>query len=301
MSQPKTFTNRSEELRLDLFLAQNLADWSRRKIRRLIDVGGVYLNDQRVRVASRVVRKGARVKIIFNEELVKKDRKQLFTFSAEHILCENDAFIAINKPIGLAAQATQDQAIDHVVPALERFRVDLRKKLFLVHRLDKETSGVLILAKSKQTVTELTELFRERTIKKVYLALAYGKPIWKTTKVENYLSDINKKTGLVEVVRAGGKQSTTSFTLEKVLHDGKVSLIRCFPETGRTHQIRVHLASLGHGIVGDKKYGTIPKNMSDINIPPYHLLHACELAFEFPQGQQQKISAPQPAWDLLKS
>ncbi len=281
-------------LRLDVFLTQAGLELSRRRIRSIIDVGGVYVNDKRVRIASRLVRKGDRVRVEYSESGLKELKAQNLAFRPEDVLLERDEVFALNKPPGMPAQATRDQSIRHVVPCLETLLKDRgdakRRKLVLVHRLDKETTGVILVADGDERATWLTQLFREREVKKTYWAVCYG--IAKETAFTEraFLSEIDKRSGDVRVVRSGGRAAVTHF---KVLAENRklgLSLIECRPETGRSHQIRVHLETNDLPIVGDKRYGSgkrgpLPPALGEL-ASLHHLLHARELTLKLKPGAE---------------
>ena len=283
--------------RLDQFLAQSGLELSKRKIRQVIDVGGVYQNRKRVRVASRTVRTGDVLEVEFDLARLSKIRANTFELTDDDILYEDDGIIVINKPPGLPTQATRDQSIVHVETCLKAWfksspgRV-MPSRLILVHRLDKETSGALIVAKNENIATWLTDQFRERDVGKNYEAISFGVPPEKKFIQRCYLSPIDKRTGQVEPVKSGGKSSETSFELISKSAVAPVSFIRCLPKTGRSHQIRVHLDMFGLSIVGDKKYYKGRKQISDelaTLAAEHHFLHAAEIAFSPAPGKDPII------------
>ena len=279
--------------RLDLAILNANTGLSRRKIRQIIDSGAVFLNQRRIRIASRKVTSGDLIEFQYNPETLKKLKVQNFEFTADDVIFDEFGVVAINKPPGLPSQATRDQSVQHVVPVLQKFYgiSDNRKPHFyLAHRLDKETSGILLLARDKTGMEFLTDQFRNRTIQKYYLAICYGIPSWDEKNHRSYLSSIDKKTGKVAEVRSGGKSSETAFKLLSKDKGNAISLILCAPKTGRSHQIRVHLESLGHPIVGDKKYGNsrFLKDELARYASEHHLLHAYELIFNILDAGEEK-------------
>lgn len=291
------FTVRPEEggTRIDLFLAARFAaekvELSRRKIRSIIDVGGVYQNGKRVRIASREVGRGDKVRVQYSDEGLKAAKRQDFALAESDILFDEYGVIAVNKPPGLPAQATLDQSVMHVVPVVAAYfkqKTGKQRNLILVHRLDKETSGVLLLADSAERATFLTGAFRARDVAKTYWAAVFGIPKEPEFSERAYLSEIDKKTGHVRQVKAGGKSAVTHFTSLAVNQDLGISLLECRPETGRSHQIRVHLEINGLPIIGDKRYGKaaqrpLPPNLMDL-ASAHHFLHAKKLSFRPAQG-----------------
>ena len=273
--------------RLDIYLLEKIGEISRRKIRSIIDVGGVYVNKKRVRVASRAVTVGDAVRVEYNEVALKKVKTESFEFRDDDLLFNSYDTFALNKPPGLPSQATKDQSIMHVVPLLEKYlksKQGRHKQLILVHRLDKETSGLILVAEGSKQATWLTDQFRERKVKKTYLAVCHGIPKWTAMTEKSALSEIDKKSGQVRAVRSGGRSALTHFRVAAVNENLKISLIECSPETGRSHQIRVHLEINGHPILGDKRYGSqsqkseLPEHLLAMT-GYHHFLHAAKLEF----------------------
>ena len=274
--------------RLDIYLLEQIGEISRRKIRSIIDVGGVYVNKKRVRVASRAVTVGDSIRVEYNEVALKKVKTESFEFKEHDLLFNSYDTFAVNKPPGLPSQATKDQSIMHVVPLLEKYlrsKQMRHKQLILVHRLDKETSGLILVAEGSKQATWLTDQFRERKVKKTYFAVCHGIPSWTSMTEKSPLSEIDKKSGQVRAVRSGGRSALTHFRVVAVNEDLRVSLIECSPETGRSHQIRVHLEINGHPIVGDKRYGSqsqkseLPEHLLAMT-GYHHFLHAAKLEFQ---------------------
>lgn len=291
-------------MRIDQYLAAMLPALSRRKVRSILDVGGCYVNNKRMHIASRQIRGGDKVRVEFNLQALSKTKQKVFELTDSDILYDANHVIAINKPPGLPSQATRDQDIMHAEVCLKAWLKSKNRapdKLILLHRLDKETSGVLLFATLANTATWVTEQFRQRELSKTYWAICYGHPQKDRFIEECYLSEIDKKTGLVSVVRSGGKSSKTSFKVLKRSKHLPVSFVECYPETGRSHQIRVHLEHQGHGILGDKRYGTKQKvalNQPAIEdeIAKHHLLHARTLKFTpAPGAAEVEITAEPPA------
>jgi RluA family pseudouridine synthase len=272
--------------RLDIALVNADIGMSRRKIRRIIDIGGVYINNKRVRVASRVVHAGDSVRLEFQEEQVKKLKPTNFVLQASDVLLDNEHVVVINKPAGLPSQATRDQSILHVVPVIEAYYKQQGLKppaLTLVHRLDKETSGAIICAKSAVAATFLTDQFREKEVEKEYTAICYGASRREPFEFACFLSAIQSQTGIVKQVRSGGKHSHTKFVPTAVNAKLGLTLMQCFPSTGRSHQLRVHLDANDLPIVGDKKYGEAKRKQLSPALgelgAEHHLLHCRKMVF----------------------
>jgi len=285
-----------DSVRLDIALVKADVGLSRRKIRAVIDIGGAYINRKRVRVASRKVFEGDVIVLEYSASVLQKVKAQKFQFTDKDIIYEDEGVVAINKPPGLPSQATKDQSVQHVLPILKNWYLSEKRtapELILVHRLDKETSGVLLIAKNKEVATWLTNQFKDREVKKEYLAICRGVPAKKDFKEECYLSAIKPKLGIVSKVRSGGKPSLTEFSCLNANSKMKLSLIQCRPHTGRSHQIRVHLDLCDLPILGDKRYGA---NKS-IKLPDaivslaqdHHFLHANTLVFS-PSSQKKEVA-----------
>lgn len=202
------------------------------------------------------------------------------------ILFEDEDLIAVNKPAGLISQATPDR--EHVQGWILRTH---RVKTFLHHRLDRNTSGVILLTKTARWNTEITNLFREHQVQKTYWALTKpGKEKWDQISVRNYLAPVRndkKQLSRMVVVRSGGWLAVTEF--KKLAAANDFDWVEANPETGRTHQIRVHLASLKQPILGDFLYG------GKSPLAQRTLLHARALDFIHPgTGERVKIEAPAP-------
>ncbi len=288
--------------RLDVFLSEAGLSLSKRKIKSIIDVGGVYVNQKRVRIASHVLRRGDKVRMQYSDEALHRGSQKPEVLRDEDILYDHDGVIAINKPPGLPSQATMDQAVVHVIPHLESYlksRGDQRGPLILVHRLDKETTGVILVAVGADRATWLTEQFRERRVRKTYYAICHGISKRDSFTETAPLTEIDRKTGNVRAVHVGGRSAVTHFKVLSVNPSLKLSLLECRPETGRSHQIRVHLDINGLPIVGDKRYGgkqarPLPEELTVLS-SAHHFLHARALEFVPAPGREiVRIEAPFP-------
>lgn len=208
------------------------------------------------------------------------DKVAVITWS---ILYEDDALLMINKPPGVVS----------TIPALrENAPCDIAS-FQLVHRLDKETSGVLMLSKTAQAHKHCLELFKKRKIEKTYLALVDGKVSKEEGTIDNYLGKKGSYEGqsLYGSVPSGkGQRAVTQW---RCLARGKgVSLLCCQPLTGRTHQLRVHLAGMGYPILGDCQYA---KRFNCPYTPSRNLLHSYSLCFPHPEtGKRIQATAPIP-------
>ena len=177
------------------------------------------------------------------------------------IIYEDDSIIAVNKASGIAVTGerwdTEAPRLDLLLKQALNFRTEANTEpeLYIVHRIDKETSGLVIFAKNSKVHRSLSEAFEKRRVEKTYIAVIHGRPSWPGGKASCDLplvSDGNKKH-LTIIDKFNGKSSQTDFTL--LLSAGNYSVVEARPKTGRTHQIRVHLSALGFPIVCDLLYG----------------------------------------------
>lgn len=280
---------------------------SRRKIRSIIDIGGAYLNGKRVKIASRQVCPDDRVVLIYNDEELKTVNADDFLLTGNDILYEDSELVVVNKPAGLCSQATRSQSRLHLQTLVEKY---LKQKLKLVHRLDMDTSGAIILAKNDSSCIFLQQQFKDHLVEKTYHAICFGK-MKKECQDHSSLSSIGKD-GLVRIreKKYGGKEAFTRF--RPLMYNPKynVSLIECFPLTGRSHQIRVHLEHQGLVLVGEKKYGgsMYLKEKQQIQelvcSKPRGMLHAYRIKFNvFNKSKSLEVKAnyPKDFSDLLDS
>lgn len=217
------------------------------------------------------------------------------------IIFQNKDFIVVDKPAGLVVHSgvgTKEKTlVDFLAekfPEIKNVGDDTGARPGIVHRLDKETSGVMIVARNQKAFEYLKNLFKNRKIEKRYLALVHGKLKEKEGKIEGEMGrsrrDFRKQTlAKGKVIVRKERYSLTHYKVIKELDD--YSLLEVFPKTGRMHQIRVHLHSIGHPIVGDQKYTF--KKFKKMNFPRM-FLHASEISFSSLDGKREKFSSPLP-------
>jgi 23S rRNA pseudouridine955/2504/2580 synthase len=287
--------------RIDNFLMRVLKDVPRSLVYRILRTGEVRVNGKRAKPETRLVA-GDRVRLPPMQRKTEEQRaaersapsRSLREFVSSAIIHEDRDLIVINKPAGVAVHGGSGLSAG-VIEALRAKYPEL-KELELVHRLDRETSGVLLVAKRRAALRELHALLRERDMDKRYLALVVGRWPFGTKTIDLPLKT-NLKQGGERVVRvhADGQQAVTTF--KPVEHFGKLAtLLDVSLGTGRTHQIRVHAAHAGHPIAGDDKYGDRER---DAKLKPYGLqrmfLHAQSLTFKRPGATKPfSVSAPVP-------
>ncbi len=281
-----------EDLRVDKFLAERLPDISRSQIKNLIEMGNVTLDGILVEKAGAKARPGSVVRIDVPEDdsdgLVPEDIPL-------DILFEDDQVIVINKPSGMVVHPGAGNQTGTVVNALLAHYPPIRNvgeedRPGVVHRLDKETSGVLIFAKTEKAYKWLVKEFKSRDIDKAYLALVDGQPPTPTGRIEApIIRDPNVRTRMAVGLRGQGKPAVTEyFTLENFENH---TYLGAHPITGRTHQIRVHLSYLGTPVVGDSLYG---RRKPSVEIDRF-FLHARMLSIRLPGNRgMQTFEAPLP-------
>jgi len=199
------------------------------------------------------------------------------------ILFENEDVLAVNKPEGLASIPERSPGKDSLVKLLAtRFP----GKLYVVHRLDKEASGVILFARNGEAHRYLNDQFSSRTLKKVYVALTHGAMTEERGRISKPLRQFG--SGRMGVDPKRGKLCITEYRVTERL--GTCTLVEAYPLTGRRHQIRVHFYSIGHPIVGDLRYGAREEQRKY----PRLMLHAREIVFRLPAGEEVRVEAPVP-------
>lgn len=203
------------------------------------------------------------------------------------VIYKDANIIVLNKPSGIAVQGGTN-TVRHIDGMLDALRYDFEEAPKLVHRIDKDTSGILVLARNRKNAELLTKAFRERDLHKTYLALVNGCPQPENGQVKTRLDKSGDKT----VVSADGKPALTDYRVLDNLAD-RFALVEARPLTGRTHQIRVHMAYLGCPIVGDDKYFGRLKEKID-GIANKLFLHAYKIDLSGIYNKQLEICAPLP-------
>jgi len=271
--------------RLDQFIAAR-GGVSRGVARRALDSGGVFLDGRRCKVASRTVRDGQAV--VVNLEEAGRGAEAPQTLERARLLYADEHLVAVDKPPFVAAQATLTSdrgTLPDLVEAL------LGAPVTLVHRLDRETSGVTVLARTRAAAAALSDAFRDGDAEKTYLALTARAPSPASGRIEAPLGRDPARPGRRTVLASGDAAATRYVTLRAGLSGA--ALVTCHPETGRTHQIRVHLAHLGAPLLGDARYGG-PRRVLELPIPRV-MLHARRLALRHPAtGAPLVLEAPVP-------
>lgn len=276
--------------RLDRLVAARLTDLSRTAIQRLIADGLITRNGLPCEADDKVAPGDVievRVPPPAPTELAAEDIPLTIVY-------EDDDVIVIDKPAGLVVHPAAGHAGGTLVNAVLGHAPDLagiggEVRPGIVHRLDKDTSGLMVVAKNDRALHFLQAQFKSRTVKKVYVALVEG-------VVEPREGVIDAPIGRSRnhrkkmAVTGDGRPALTRYRVKQVFHDPPLSLIECHPETGRTHQIRVHFAWLHHPLVGDTIYGQHTPRFGLTR----HFLHAASLALTLPNGEARTFSSPLP-------
>lgn len=287
--------------RIDQVLSRLLPDHSRNFLTRLIDDGLVAISGRTSVRKSNLVSTGDEITVRIPPPAPARALAQEIPI---RILYEDDDLAVLDKPPGLVvhpaaghADGTLVNALLHHLGSLSGIGGELRPGI--VHRLDKDTSGVLVVAKHDTAHRALTLIWNTETVRKEYLALVYGAPEPAKGRIERPIGRDPRDRKRMAVVAAGRSSLTLYETVETHRY---VSLLRCILRTGRTHQIRVHLKAIGHSVVGDPIYsGPQWKGIPDKKIQkaiqsfPRQALHASRLTFPHPRtGETVSFEAPLP-------
>lgn len=308
-----TITPELNDLRIDKALATLEKIGTRSQATRLLQQG-------RIRMGGKVLKPSYLTQIgdVIDIEIPITMTSVLVPYEIElNIPYEDDDLLVVDKPAGLVVHPAYGHAQDTLVNALIHHTQDLSQgfnelRPGLVHRIDKDTSGLLVIAKNEEAQRFLAMQFQAKTTHRVYRALAFGKFVNESGKLQSYLRrhpDDRKRVASTPLKEDGTSEGKLAITHYKVTqyHQTGISLVELKLETGRTHQIRVHLSESGHPIVGDSTYGADKrlKGLKSVHLRkmieelPRFALHAMELGFVHPKTKEKmKFRAPWPA-DLL--
>ncbi len=291
----KTIDDGAAGQRIDNFLLTQLKGVPRSRVYRLIRKGEVRVNKKRVEQTYRL-----QLEDVVRIPPVQMDAQQLpiklndaVTDRLNNsVLYEDDRLLVLNKPAGMAVHGGSGIQAG-VIEYLREIRPEA-KFLELAHRLDRDTSGCLMIAKTRASLVELHQLLRDREVRKIYRVLVVGAWPKQVHKVDAPLEKNVLSSGerIVKVAR-GGQESVTTFNV--VQRFPAITLIEAFPHTGRTHQIRVHCACTGHPVVGDERYGESKTNqeLSKQLESKRIFLHAYTLKLTLPStGTKIEVEAP---------
>jgi 23S rRNA pseudouridine1911/1915/1917 synthase len=295
----KEINNRFAGMRIDAYLTEKYTYNSRNQWQKLIDAGTVLLNNKEVKSSTKIPRDSIVTYDIgdFQEKPINENYS---------ILYEDDHLFIINKPAGIPVHSSGKYFNNTLISILRRDFPD--KNLNLINRLDRETSGVILLGKSSSVQRNIGNQFIEKQVKKTYIAYTFGEIKDDDFSVDAPISEAGK-SGVVRirmiVDKVNGLHALTRFQVD--MRKNGFTKVNCFPVTGRTNQIRVHLAHKGYPIVGDKLYsgndldflgfvehGNTPEIIGRV-ILPRQALHAYKNVFNHPiTGKAIEITAPLP-------
>jgi 23S rRNA pseudouridine1911/1915/1917 synthase len=306
LSFPVTAAERGK--RLDQVLCAHVEGWSRTKVQALIKAGRVRLSGRTVRKPGLILMEAGEIEA----ELALPETAVEASFPSElAVLFEDEHVIAIDKPAGMLTHGNTARTGTSVADrAREQFgalpSLAGEERAGIVHRLDRETSGVLVLARTAEALEELKRQFKSREVEKTYVAIVHGDPRFDSEWIEKRLGRSERARDRIRVMGAGeGRDAVTyyevreRFTGPAASDRGSAALLAVFPKTGRTHQVRVHLSSIGLPLVGETLY--LPRRRTPPSLPAgapkmeRQALHAQSLAFAHPVTHEpMRLEAPMP-------
>lgn len=303
MNKTLTVEKSDKKARLDVFLAGRFPEKSRSFFQKLIKSRGVLVNDQQSS-SNYKIKDGDVIKIEFPHEkklILKKENIPL------EIVYEDDDIAVINKPAGMVVHPSNEG--NHISGTLVNALLyhfgkdnlsDINGKYRpgIVHRLDKDTSGLLIIAKNNKIHEYIVSLMKKRLIEKTYIALAAGRIKHESGFIDSpVMRSLHDRKKMTIAGENEGKEAVTEFKIDEYVYTDEItfSLLHIKLHTGRTHQIRVHLKSIGHPVAGDSTYGNKKINSGLLkNGLERQFLHACEISFEMPDGKIVNVKSPLP-------
>tara|TARA_B100000676_G_scaffold307331_1_gene365523 strand:- start:15571 stop:16659 length:1089 start_codon:yes stop_codon:yes gene_type:complete len=290
-----------EGIRLDRWFKRHFPDLGHGRVEKLLRTGQIRVDGSRAKSSTRLEEgQTIRVPPIDPKAGVQNPRKRKFNLSREDIswvqsmvIHRDDDIIALNKPPGLAVQGGSKQS-KHLDGLLDGLKFDAPERPKLVHRLDKDTSGLLLLARSSYAASKLTAAFKNRSIQKTYWALVVGVPDPRAGQINAPISKRGAAGQQKMVVsNLDGPSAVSDFATMDVA-GRRVAWLALRPHTGRTHQLRVHCEVLGTPILGDGKYGGEQAFIEGVPAPRKLHLHARSLEFDHPRGGRLYFEAPLP-------
>jgi len=288
--------------RLDAALVALVKGWSRSRLQALVKSGAVRVDGALASKPGQHVQKGARLDVALPAPLAAPSAR--VARQDLKVLHEDEDVVVLIKPAGLLTHRTErggeNSLAEHArvlfgeMPSLQG-----EDRPGIVHRLDRETSGVIVLGRTTEALAELMRQFKQREVKKTYRALVHGDPRFDSDWIEAPLGRDPRHPAQVAVVDLadGGRSASTYY--EVIERHGSVCLLSASPATGRTHQIRVHLLSIGHPVLGDRTYrqnrGQTMALPGGLASPRRQMLHAHALEFSHPRsGERLSFEAPAP-------
>jgi len=294
-----TVAGEDGSVRLDRWFKRHYPALGHGHLEKLLRTGRIRVDGKRARSSDRIV-PGQAIRLPPLDQMMAPAPQAAQQVSRgdeamlrDAVLHRDDAVIVLNKPPGLAVQGGSgtERHLDGMLDAL-RFRSGERPRL--VHRLDKETSGVLVLARTGAAAAFLARAFREKTTRKIYWAIVVGLPKLRQGRIDLPLTKLPGREG--ERVRADAEDGKRAVTYYHVVDDvgGKASWLALLPVTGRTHQLRAHCAAIGTPILGDAKYAAAAAHLAGVPGTKRLHLHARSLSIPHPLGSTLRVTAPLP-------
>ena len=304
-------------LRVDVFVNKKESSLSRTRIKNLILNKKLKLNGKVINSPSHKVLNGDKI----NLEIPKPKKASIKPFDFKlNIIYEDDDLLVINKPAGIIMHPGAGNYDNTIVNALMNYckgnlsNIGDELRPGIVHRIDKDTSGLVVIAKNNETHENLSKQFNKHTIQRIYQLMVWGKLRPQSGMIETLITRSSRNRQLMEVGITKGKKAITNYKTLEVFENNKtptLSLVECKLETGRTHQIRVHMSYKGNNILGDDKYKKKFKKLknidTDLEESLYKLkrqfLHAKTLGFTHPKsGKELEFSSilPQDLENILK-
>ena len=304
-------------LRVDILINKREVLISRTRIKNLILKEKLKLNHEVIKSPSKKVTTGDKLSLKIPEP--EQASLKPYDFKLE-IIHEDDDLLIINKPAGIIMHPGAGNYDKTIVNALMHYDKNSLSTIGdelrpgIVHRIDKNTSGLVVIAKNNETHENLSKQFSDHTITRVYQLLIWGKLRPSYGRIETYITRSSKNRQLMEVSQSKGKKAITNYKTIETFENDKtptLSLVECKLETGRTHQIRVHMTYMGNSIIGDDKYKKKYKKLKNIDLGLESLiskldrqfLHAKTLGFVHPKTNEEMIFSsilPQELNNLLK-
>jgi len=298
-----------EGKRIDVFIANKKEDLSRTRVKNLIINGNLNINNHLVKDPSKKIFALDRIEIMIPEP--KKASLKPFKYKL-NIVHEDDDLLVIDKLAGISMHPGAGNYDNTIVNALMDLdyknlsRIGDEFRPGIVHRIDKDTSGLIVIAKNNKTHEDLSKQFSDHTITRLYQTLIWGKLRPQHGIIETLITRSSKNRQLMEVGATKGKKAITNYKTLEIFENRNVptlSLVECKLETGRTHQIRVHMSYKGNNIIGDKKYKKKFKKLKGVDLEIEEMLvnlnrqflHAKVLGFTHPSsGKRLEFSSDLP-------
>lgn len=267
-----------EKVRLDILMTEIFKSYNRSTLQKFIENGYVTVGGEIAKKPNQKVERGDRIKLNLPEELRNAD-------VIPETIYEDKDVLVVNKPAGMLSEPRGEYCPEKTLADFG----------YIAHRLDRDTSGVVIIAKSEEAQLFLKKQFKNREVHKTYAAVVEGTPKLDAARIDLPLArDLKRPTTFR--VDPSGKPAETFYKVLKT--NGELSLIELKPTTGRTHQLRVHMKYLGHPILGDPVYGEnrgkSEKSTAPENAPKRLYLHAKELEITLPSGEKKKFTSKVP-------